>query len=141
MNWGTKIFLALAVFIIGIAAAGVYMVSKNSDSLVENDYYERGINFDEVYQRRQNLQTHQARPSVSIVGDTLSIRFAHQGNAGDLLLRRASDQSQDVKIPFSVVGDLFQAPVHDLRAGAWDLQLIWQSGELAFQYEQKIYLD
>ena len=141
MNWGTKIFLALAVFMIGIVAAGVYMVSRNSDSLVENDYYERGINYDEVYLRRQNVQTHRARPSVSITGDALHVRFVHGGNTGDLLLRRASDQSQDVKIPFSVAGDVLQVPVRDLRAGAWDLQLIWQSGELAFQYEQKIYLD
>jgi len=141
MNWGTKIFITLAVFMIAMVAAGVYMVSKDSDSLVEMDYYEQGINFDEVYLRRQNLQTQQAQPEVKISGDTLQIRFKHYGNAGELLLRRASDQSQDLKIPFSVSGDFYWTDIQILNAGSWDLQLIWQSGEHAFQYERKIFLD
>lgn len=126
---------------IGIVAAGVYMVSKNTDSLVEKDYYEQGINYDQVYLRRQNLLTQRAQPEVSVTGDTLHIRFRHRGNAGELLLLRASDQAQDIKIPFSVSGDLFQTSLEKLSAGSWDLQLIWQSGEHAFQYERKLVLD
>lgn len=141
MNWGTKIFLTLAVFIIGMVAVGIYMVSKNSDSLVEEDYYERGINFDEVYQRRQNLLAHQAQPKISVEGNMLHIHFKHQENEGELLLKRASDQSQDIKIPFSVQDDQFQTGLETLSAGAWDLQLIWRSGELDFQYEHKIFIN
>lgn len=141
MNWGTKIFITLAVFMIGMVAAGVYMVSKDSDSLVDKDYYEQGINFDEVYIRRQNLQTQHAQPAIKINGDTLQIRFKHSGNAGELLLMRASDESQDIKIPFSVSGDFYWTDIQALNAGSWDLQLIWQSGEHAFQYERKIFLD
>lgn len=126
---------------IAIVAAGVYMVSKNTDSLVESDYYEQGINFDEVYLRRQNLLTHKAQPEVRISGDSLQIRFKHQGNEGQLYLFRPSEKALDTRIPFSVDGDYFWTDIGALKTGSWELQLIWQSGEHDFQYDRMLYLD
>src|SRR5690554_3847479 len=106
MNWGTKIFLTLGVFMVGMVLVGVYMVTKNTDSLEYTDYYERGINFDDVFERRQNLQTHNATPGFEIKGDTLSVRFTQRGNSGDVYFKRASDASKDTQVPFSVSGDV-----------------------------------
>ncbi len=49
MNWGTKIVIALALFIILIASFGIYMVTQDSDSLIYEDYYERGLNYDRLH--------------------------------------------------------------------------------------------
>jgi len=49
MNWGTKIVIALALFIALIVSFGVYMVSQDTDSLVAEDYYERGLNYDRLH--------------------------------------------------------------------------------------------
>ena len=48
MNWGTKIVIALASFMVLIVSFGVYMVSTDTDSLVAEDYYERGLNYDRL---------------------------------------------------------------------------------------------
>jgi len=48
MNWGTKIVIALALFMALIVSFGVYMVSRDTDSLVAEDYYERGLNYDRL---------------------------------------------------------------------------------------------
>lgn len=48
MNWGVKIVIALALFMALIVSFGVYMVSKDTDSLVAEDYYERGLNYDRL---------------------------------------------------------------------------------------------
>lgn len=48
MNWGTKIIVALALFIALIVSFGIYMVSSDTDSLVAEDYYERGLNYDRL---------------------------------------------------------------------------------------------
>ena len=48
MNWGAKIVIALALFIALIVSFGIYMVSSDTDSLVAEDYYERGLNYDRL---------------------------------------------------------------------------------------------
>ncbi|WP_262246589.1 FixH family protein [Parapedobacter soli] len=48
MNWGVKIVIALASFMVLIVSFGVYMVNMDTDSLVAEDYYERGLNYDQL---------------------------------------------------------------------------------------------
>ena len=48
MSWGAKIVIALALFIALIVSFGIYMVSSDTDSLVAEDYYERGLNYDQL---------------------------------------------------------------------------------------------
>lgn len=141
MNWGTKIFIVLAIFVIGMAGVGVYMVSQDSDTLVNADYYQDGINFDQVYDRRQNLETYGARPAVSIENDLLTVTFVHESNRGTLSLFRASDQSLDITMPLTTQNAVFQIPVQDVESGSWELQLEWEAEGKSFQYEQQIYLN
>jgi len=47
MNWGTKIAVSLALFMALIISFGIYMVCSDTDTLVADDYYERGLRFDE----------------------------------------------------------------------------------------------
>lgn len=141
MNWGTKIFVVLALFVVGMAAVGLYMVSQDQDSLVESDYYERGINFDEVYQRRENLGEFQAKPTILLQNDTLQIRFVHRGNQGLLRLKRISDSSLDQEKDVAISGDVFLMPVSELERGSWNLQLEWEADGHPFLHEQTIYLN
>lgn len=55
MNWGIKIILALALFMVLIVSFGIYMVNHDTDSLVAEDYYERGLNYDRL-QREESLR-------------------------------------------------------------------------------------
>jgi len=48
MDWGKALFLALALFMALIVSFGIYMVSNDSDGLVHEDYYERGLNYDHL---------------------------------------------------------------------------------------------
>ena len=48
MNWGVKITIALALFMVLIVSFGIYMVSNDTDTLVAEDYYERGLNYDRL---------------------------------------------------------------------------------------------
>lgn len=65
MNWGIKIAIALAAFIALIVSFGVYMVSRDTDSLVAEDYYERGLNYDQfrtIDSAQQSTDTMQVVP-------------------------------------------------------------------------------
>jgi len=48
MNWGTTIVIALALFVTLIVSFGAYMMTRDTDSLVAADYYERGLNYDKL---------------------------------------------------------------------------------------------
>lgn len=66
MNWGTKIAVALALFMALIVSFGIYMVSQDTDSLVAEDYYERGLNYDrlrEIESTEQSLDTLPVSPT------------------------------------------------------------------------------
>jgi hypothetical protein len=141
MNWGTKIFIALGIFMAGIVAAGVYMVSQDNDSLVETDYYEKGISYDETYDRRQNLINERAEPKIELVNDSLVIHFKHRGNKGQILFRKPSDKDQDTQIDFQTAADSYRLALPNISSGNCDLVLIWQSNGIPFQFEKTLYLE
>ena len=64
MNWGTKIIVVLALFIALIVSFGIYMVSSDTDSLVAEDYYECGLNYDRL----------RAADTVQQTTDTATVR-------------------------------------------------------------------
>ncbi len=141
MNWGVKIVIALALFMALIVSFGVYMVSKNTDTLEESDYYEKGLDFDSVYERQQNLHIYDAAPTITVRADTLMIQFMHAANAGELLLRRPSDQAQDTSIPFAFESNEFRLPMATFSRGAWELRLAWEAEGVPYWYERRIFLD
>ena len=100
MNWGMKIVVGLAAFMIFIVSVGVYMVSRDTDTLLDDDYYEKGLTYDDVYQRKQNLVDDGAKPALKVDRDTLFITFVQYDNKGEIFFRRPSDGSLDQKIPF-----------------------------------------
>ena len=140
MNWGIKIIITLALFIAVIVSFGVYMVSNDTDTLEIGDYYEQGLQYDEVYRRRQNVRQHEALPRITIAADTLTIQFVQPGNKGQLLLRRPSDQAQDVVIPFDFADRLLRLPMQAFSRGAWELQLEWEAAGIPYQFEKQLFL-
>ena len=141
MNWGVKIIIALALFMMLIVSFGVYMVRSNRDTLETNDYYEQGLQYDTVYHRRQNLLRDAAKPVLSVVADTLTIRFAKIGNRGQVHLLRPSDQAQDSTLPLDVSGRYFRLPLATFASGLWQLRLEWDNDGVWYQYEEQLLLD
>ncbi|MGE8381456.1 hypothetical protein D3C87_850780 [compost metagenome] len=138
MNWGTKIFLSLAVFMLCIVGAGLYMVSHNSDSLEEDDYYEQGLNYDQAYEKKQNVLNMKESPTVEIRKDTLYIHFASKMNKGKLLFRKPSDNKLDKELPFQTTNSLFVLPISAFDKGMWNLYVDWQSAGKDFLFEEHI---
>ncbi|MEJ5090654.1 hypothetical protein GEO21_11480 [Sphingobacterium faecium] len=140
MNWGNKIFLSLGVFMLCIVSAGIYMVSHDTDTLEDTDYYEQGLNYDQVYNKKENVVTYQAKPIVKISQDTLYIEFVHVANKGNLIFKRPSDSSIDLQLPFETNSTLYQLPISSLKKGTWNLEIIWKSGGLDFLTDQQLHL-
>ena len=127
MNWGMKIVVGLAAFMIFIVSVGVYMVSRDTDTLLDDDYYEKGLTYDDVYQRKQNLVDDGAKPALKVDRDTLFITFVQYDNKGEIFFRRPSDGSLDQKIPFATSTNVFALPIASFSKGNWSLEITWES--------------
>ncbi|WP_270089667.1 FixH family protein [Sphingobacterium sp. SYP-B4668] len=140
MNWGNKIVISLAIFMIGIVCAGIYMVSKNSDTLEEEDYYEKSLHYNDRYDRKANVNKYEAQPHVANIKDTLFIEFRGSQNKGKIMLRRPSNGHLDLDFPFVTSSGIYRLPVTTLTKGMWELGIEWESAGITYFYEKSIFL-
>ncbi|AIM36200.1 FixH family protein [Sphingobacterium sp. SG20118] len=140
MNWGNKIFISLGVFMLGIILTGIYMVSRDSDSLEDMDYYEQGLNYNQIYDKKINAIDQHAKPSLKVDRDTLYIKFVKPENKGKLLFKRPSDRSKDLELPFETRANVYQLPLSSFKKGAWKLEIIWSNGGMEFLTDHQVHL-
>ncbi|WP_158796027.1 FixH family protein [Pedobacter sp. L105] len=138
MNWGTKIVIGLAIFMISIVALGIIMTSGKKDALVENDYYEKGINYDKDYNREEQMKHDHAQPELLVSKDKITITFKDEATGTAKLIRMA-DKNLDRKLTFSSdAGNQVVIPSAALQKGSWKLSIEWISKEKSYLYEQEI---
>jgi len=140
MNWGVKIFITLLIFIMAAVGTGIYMVSQDHDTLVEDDYYEKGLTFDSQYDHKTNVEQFDAKPQIVINNHSLEITFQQNGNKGTIDFQRTSDSSLDKQIPFSTNTKNYNLPLEGVSTGKWKILINWEHDNTPFLFEQNIYI-
>lgn len=140
MNWGMKIVLGLGTFMVLIVGAGIYMVTHDTDSLIDADYYKKSLDYDDVYQRKQNVVADNVKPVLKLEGDTLAISFSDVVNKGELYFKRPSNGNLDVKIPFYTATDIFRFPVSTFIKGNWSVEVVWENKGKKYLDNQALFL-
>ncbi len=140
MNWGYKIVFGLGAFMAFIVAAGIYMVSHDTDSLVESDYYEKSLSYDETVHKKENLMKYQAKPTVLVKSDTLVLHFKQAGNQGVLLFKRADENKGDKEIPFATNNTTFKLPLTSFKAGSWNLDIDWKHEQASYLSNHQLFI-
>lgn len=126
MNWGLRIVVGLGSFMIFIIGMVVYMLSKDTDSLEDRDYYEKSLTYDVVYDKKKNLVDDGAKPTVLVRSDTLVITFKKANNQGALNFKRPADAKLDQSISFETATDVYRLPVSDFQRGSWTMEIDWK---------------
>lgn len=140
MNWGVKILLTLITIVVVTVSVGIYMVSQDTDSLVEDGYYEKGLDYESVIEHQRNVETQNAQPEITIKDNYLEFLFKEENNQGEIILKRPSDQHLDKAIPFSTVDSKYTLSLKDFQKGAWEIQLSWEHNNIPFFFQKRIYL-
>lgn len=136
MNWGTKIIIGMLSFMLFIVTLGVLMFRSETDALVENDYYEKGLKYDEAFKQKENVLADQAGPVIHVSEKSIAITFRDRAN-GRITLMRSADKRMDRSLSFST--DTLNRVVLPLPAkGQWKLIIKWSSAAKAYLYEQEI---
>lgn len=142
MHWGTKLVLGLAVFIIFIMGMVVYMfMVHGNDALVDNDYYEKGINYNQEYTAKQNVLNDRAEPKITIHTAFIIIELKDSAQF-TLRLMRPSSEKDDVKIAGNTMGDKHAITINTqkMHRGLWFLELAWTSNGKPYMLKKNLTL-
>jgi hypothetical protein len=131
MNWGTKIIIGMLLFMSLILVLAVLMFRSYTDALVEKDYYEKGLKYDETYRLKAQVLLDSAGPEISVGKKSILIAFQTAAE-GTIKLVRTADQRKDRMLNFKTAegeGNRVEIPLTSLPRGQWKLILNWRNGE------------
>lgn len=140
MNWGKYIIIGLASFMLFIVSAGLYMVTQDSDSLIDENYYENSLTYNDVYNSKQNLLRDEATPTLSLRNDTLIVGFVGTDNKGSFIFKRPSDGTLDKSIPFATKEGEFRLPISTFAKGNWNVEITWKQRGVSYIHNQALFI-
>jgi hypothetical protein len=140
MNWGTKLILGMALFMSFIIGMVVYMFKQHgNDALVEEDYYEKGINYDKEYAAKSNVLNDDATPEITINQGQITLKLKDAADY-QLKLMRPSAKAKDVNTSGKTVGteNTIIVETASLDKGLWSLKLEWRSNGKDYMFTKDI---
>ncbi len=140
MNWGTKIIIGMVTFMTYILVLVFFMMTSDSDALVDNNYYERGIDYDKDYNKKENVIKDNAQPVVILTDDYITVKFTKNAIGTATLVRTADKRLDQSMILKTDDAHQFIMPIKGKATGLWKLQLDWKSNEKPYLHEKEIIL-
>lgn len=142
MNWGTKIVLGMVTFMLFISSLVVYMFYvHNRDPLIEENYYEKGINYNQEFNAERNVLKDDAKPKITITENQIVIQLKDKATY-QFVLMWPSNKANDVKLSGTTSGDsnLIVVDKTKLTKGMWLLNLQWHALNKDYLYKNNIIL-
>ena len=116
------------------------MIFRQDTDGYDHGYYEKGLEFNTVYNREQLVFADGVKPLVKISGNVLEIVFKEHAK-GRLHLQRPSDEKMDKSLAFqSDPAGRVETSLTQLTKGKWEIVLEWSSNNKQYTYQQKIFV-
>jgi hypothetical protein len=141
-NWGTGIFIVLTVFIMAVIAFFIFITNLDI-KLVEDNYYEKELAFQERIDRINNASLLPGKISVLQEPGQVIIQFPQIGPEmtpeGMVWFYRPSDPGKDFKLPLQLNDSLRQVfDVKSLDKGRWMIKLDWKMEGKEYYFEEGV---
>lgn len=122
LNWGGKLFIFAAAFMLFVATM-VVIISKQEMPLVEQDYYERGLNYQQQIDNNANMDT---SITMIIEGEQLKISGTQHVPSVKVNYYRPSNPDLDQNFTLSIMaGKQEVLNLSELAKGKWILSATW----------------
>jgi nitrogen fixation protein FixH len=138
MNWGWKIAIVMAIYMIGIIAVVWYSMTLDVN-LVAEDYYQQELAYEEQITRMKNTGMLAEKPTFNFSTDrkliVLTFPSELSPESGIITLFRPSDFTQDRKFKLALDEENQQGFVTEsLIPGLWKAKVLWEDeGRSYFQ--------
>ncbi len=145
MNWGKGITLTIVLFVSFMMFLVITCMRQPDINLVSNDYYEQEINYQQVIDKKKNVENLSSKPSVYLKHNKLVVDFNQLSERefinGSIQLFRPSDPSLDqiIELSFDSLGYQYIS-VDQLKKGKWIVKLNWSNTSTDFMIEENIFI-
>ena len=141
-NWGTKIIIAIILFMSFIFVL-VYLSTQNPIDLVEKDYYPKGLKYQTRIDEIKNANY--VSDSFDIVREDNYMVFTVpqvESDSGTIVFFRPSDQSLDfaTNMQANFTGQMY-FPIDQFEKGLYILKIHWFNNAKGFYVEKKFFVN
>lgn len=137
MNWGKGIIGGMVIFMLFIICMCIYMFNVPADDF-DHQYYEKGLNFNQEYNREQQVTKDNARPTITQANGALQFVFS-KPVVGEVKFMRPSSTSMDKVFQLnSDTGRLVTIPLANMARGPWQLSIEWKSNNKQYLYKKEV---
>lgn len=140
-NWGTKLVIGMICFMSFIIVLAIKMFNSSPDALVDNDYYEKGLNYDKEYHLKEQVKKDQAKPVVEVNAEGIILTFKASAE-GKVNMVRTADKRMDKVIQIHTDEQHRAAiPLTGIAKGRWKLIINWKSAGKFYLDEQEVTIE
>jgi len=140
MNWGTKLTVGMILFMGFIVTLVILMIKPHkTDSLIDNNYYEKGQTFDLDYNASRDAIEDQMVPVIHTDSSGVSIVFP-RAVSYEILLRNLANSSLDKGFKSDSAQTMVLIPGNQLKTGSWLLRIQYKADHKDYLYQNKVLL-
>ncbi len=142
INWGHKLVFFTVLFMIFIITM-VYLMLTQKVDLVEADYYEKGINYQQEMDKYKATKGMDHQITYLASAQQLTFQTAMGGNIqGTIKFYRPSDSKMDFEIPFMLDSEgKFIYSTQNMAKGLWKVIFEWKAGEVSMATVKEIFVE
>ncbi len=142
INWGIRAAILFGSFVIFILSMAFYASTQNFD-LVTEDYYEKEVYHDTLMQKKKAFEEIGDEISYSFNDSNMMVEFPNyfEGEtiSGKMYMYRPSDERMDKHYDIDLESELmFTVPLSDLSKGVYEIQVDWESLDVAYFSTKRI---
>lgn len=140
-NWGTGIFIAIVLMVSAMGVL-VYIAVSQDYYLVEDDYYQKAVNYQEHINKEINTNQLAEKIIFSESDEGLKISWPEQAKgetvSGKILLYHAENSGFDSKLDVKMDADLQQLiSTSSLHKGRYTVKIDWSMNDKAYYQEHQ----
>ena len=144
-NWGTGIAIFYSCFVI-VMVSMVILSAQNKVHLVQDNYYDKDLNYESFRQKRQNASQLADQITIQFLQSQrlIQVEFPKQMKkaTGTLILFRPSNKFLDKKYNLQLNEKMqMNIPLDNtIRPGLWHVQIDWENEGVNYFKEETISL-
>jgi len=140
MNWGNKILIGFATFVVGICTM-VYIAMKQTNEMVDDNYYEKELQYQSKIDASKNLAALAEKITVSDSAGFIRIKFpeiaVNSNPVGHIECLRSSEQKKDVNVKLAIDAAGIQLlPKSTFINGVYQLRIDWVNSGIKYFHQQ-----
>jgi nitrogen fixation protein FixH len=140
-NWGTYIAIVYTLF----ASIMIFMLLRScgiSSPLIEENYYSKELQFDDLRSFEENVRLKNRKPEFSIENDNVVWVFDknfNRGAKGTLVYKHLKEPNYDKDITFSFDSlTTLTTPLNSFNKGMYQVEIFWYLNTDTFYNQQGI---